>query len=65
MTARASVGFLCGRNEESDLDLLFIEAPGVEVKRCGLGQQMGQRVSNLQGCYRAYIVQQSSLNIYQ
>jgi hypothetical protein len=37
MTARASVGFLCGRDEEGDLGLLFIDAPGIELERYGLG----------------------------
>jgi hypothetical protein len=39
-----------GRDEQGNLGLRFIDMPGVEVKRCGLGQQMGERVSNLQGC---------------
>jgi hypothetical protein len=46
-----------GSNEEGHQVLRFIDMPGVEVKRCRLGQQMGQRGSNLQGCSRAHIVQ--------
>jgi hypothetical protein len=53
MTARVSVGFLCGRDEEGNLGLLFIDAPGVELERCGLGSYMGERVLNLHGSSRA------------
>ena len=41
---------LCGRTQEGDLGLRFIDTPGVELERCGLRQPMGQRVSNLQEC---------------
>jgi hypothetical protein len=46
----ASGSRLCGRDQEGDLGLGFIDTPGIELKRCGRGQYMGQRVSTLQGC---------------
>jgi hypothetical protein len=50
LTGRAPSCRLGGHNEEGNQVLRFIDMPGVEVKRCRLGQQMGQRVSNLQRC---------------
>ena len=50
LTDRAPGRRLCGRNQEGNLGLRFIEMPGVELKQWGLGHQMGQRVSTLQGC---------------
>jgi len=50
ITSRASGCCLYGRDQEGDLGLQFIDVAGVELERCGLGQHMGQRVSNLQRC---------------
>jgi hypothetical protein len=47
ITPRAAGVRLCGRDQEDDLGLGLIDAPGLELKRDGLRQQMGQRVSNL------------------
>jgi hypothetical protein len=38
---------LAWMRSEGELGLRFITAPSLEVKRCGLGQGMGERVSNL------------------
>ena len=64
ITGRAPSCRLWGSNQEGHQGLRCINMPGVEVKRRGLGQQMGQRVSDLQGCYRAHVIQQTSLNIH-
>jgi hypothetical protein len=50
ITPRASGVRLCRRDQEDDLGLGFIDAPGSELKRDGLRQQMGQRVSTLLRC---------------
>jgi hypothetical protein len=50
ITPWASGFRLCGSDQEDDLGLGFIKAPGPELKRYGLGQQMSQRVSNLHKC---------------
>jgi hypothetical protein len=47
MTGRALGCRLCGRNQQADLGLWFIDTACIEVKRGGLSQQTGQRVSNL------------------
>jgi hypothetical protein len=41
ITGRASGCRLCGRDQEGDLGLRFIDAAGIELEWCGLGQQMG------------------------
>jgi hypothetical protein len=49
--APRAAGFrLCGRDQEGDLRARFVEVPGIEVERDGVGQDMGQRVSNLHRC---------------
>jgi hypothetical protein len=47
---RAAGGRLYGGDQESDLRVCFVEVPGVQVERCGFGQDMGQRFSNLPRC---------------
>jgi hypothetical protein len=65
LTGRAPSCRLCGSNQEGNQGLRFIDMPGVEVKRCNLGQQMDQRVSNLQGCEGIRIFWTTSLNIHR
>jgi hypothetical protein len=62
MTGRAAGCRLCGRDQEGNLGLRFINAPGVQSERCGLGQQMGQRVSNLPRCKSMSIFWTTSIN---
>jgi hypothetical protein len=50
ITPWASGFRLCRRGQEDDLGLEFINAPGLKLKRYGLGQQMSQRVSTLHRC---------------
>jgi hypothetical protein len=52
---------LCGSDQEGNLGLGFINAPGLEVKRYDLGQQMGQRVSNLHECKGPILLQNRPL----
>jgi hypothetical protein len=58
---RASGFRLCGSDQKDDLGLGFINAPGLELKRYGLGQQMGQRVSNLHECKGPILLQNPPL----
>jgi hypothetical protein len=43
----------------------FINVPGLELKRYGLGQQMGQRVSNLHSCEKTNSPIEPSMGIHQ
>jgi hypothetical protein len=47
ITGRASGLRLCGRHEEGNLGMRFIEAAGVELESEGFRQQIGKRGSNL------------------
>jgi hypothetical protein len=44
---RASGVRLCGRDQEGDLGVRFVDVPGSQLERRGVGQDMGQRFSNL------------------
>jgi hypothetical protein len=48
--ALRAAGFrLRRRDQESDLGLRVVDVPGVQLERCGVGQGIRKRCSNLQG----------------
>jgi hypothetical protein len=65
ITARASGLCLCGRDQQGDLGVHFVDVPGVQLERCGLGQDMGKRVSNLHGSSGAHSSVSSFISIHQ
>jgi hypothetical protein len=46
-----AAGFhLCGTDQEGDLRARFVEVPGIQLERYGVGPYMGQRISTPHRC---------------
>jgi hypothetical protein len=64
-TAPWAAGYrLYGRDQEGELHVRVVEVPGVQLERDGVGQYMGQRVSNLHRCLSVRALRESSINIH-